>query len=136
MANVDPYALVEQLAAQLGAAAADDHERTVFLFAAKVRLEQLWLEAAQLGEEQRALLVLEARAARPGAKSVAEQKAAVADVVKRHPSTVTAIECINVVAFGARAPTTPAGPRLEDQTTDPAPRAENKAPGFEPPKAS
>lgn len=92
---INLQAEVNALVAKIDAEAADEHERAVMLFATKAAFETLWSTAAIAADEARAHLVLEKRAVESG-KSIDEQKADVALLLKKHPSTVTAIECLNV----------------------------------------
>lgn len=110
---LDLEAEVNALAAKIAAETVDQHERAVFLSAVKGAFEALWAKAASEADEQRAQLVLEKRAA-TGGKSVADQKADVALLLKKHPSTVTAIEVLSVAILkpAPPPPVTPVGPPL------------------------
>lgn len=103
---------VDALVAKIDAQASDEHERAVLLFATKGAFETLWNKAAGAADEARAQLVLEKRAVE-GGKSVDAQKADVALLLNKHPSSVTAIECLNVAILKpASPPVTPEAPVL------------------------
>lgn len=110
---IDLKQTIDALAAQITAAAADEHEASVLLFAATQLLQQKWQVAQQLAEESRAALVLEKRAVESG-RSVADQKADAAELLNKAPSKVTAQDVLNVVIARPQLPPSP--PRLEDAT--------------------
>lgn len=109
---IDLKGLIDAVATQVTASAADEHEASVLLFAATQLLQQKWQAAQQTAEEARAALVLEKRAVESG-RSVAEQKADAAELLNKAPSKVTAQDVLNVVI--ARPELAPVEPRLEDR---------------------
>jgi hypothetical protein len=110
-------AAVAQLAQTIRDDAADEHEAAVVLLGAKSLLEMEWHKANQAAAEASSQLVLEKRAVESGV-SVAELKDAAALALKRHPSTVTAVEVVNLPVL---VPLDPPPPTDRPVTPSPAP---------------
>lgn len=102
MATLNPQTEAQALADRLKADAQDHVEARAALFFAASTLHQAAVQVTQQAEEMKAGLVLEARAAKPGAKTVAEMKAEIAAATGKHPSVITAIECVEAVTVAPK----------------------------------
>lgn len=97
MATLNAKTETEALVARFVTDAQDTVEARTMLFTAMMVMQQAAQQTMQNADEAKAALVLAARAAAVGGKTVLAQKADAALILGKHPSTVSAIETLEVV---------------------------------------
>lgn len=102
MATLNPKTEAEALVTRLRADAQDIVEARIMFFAAMSVLQYAVQAASVEAEEAKAGHILTSRAATPGGKSVVTQKADVALLLGKHPSTVTAVEVTEAIFLASK----------------------------------